>query len=97
MYDEINDYYNDVKNEVFLALVRAYFPNSEVQDRVIKRVYGGVKIKISFATAQAAVMPPHKTDYSNLAMKMMHDTAGLRFKDKEQMAEFFKDHYGVSL
>ena len=97
IHDLTNDLYTTLEPQILSALVRAYFSDPLRVDRILRHIYGSNEIKISFATEQAAIVPPASYDFSNMTMKIMHEMVGMKFKDKDAQRAYFQATYGISI
>lgn len=97
IHDLTNDLYTTMDAVVLTAMVKAYFSDPLRVDRILRHIYSGQEIKISFATEQAAIKPPADHDFSNMTMKIMHEMVGMKFKDKDAQRAYFQDTYGISI
>lgn len=97
IYDTLNDSYSSLEPPLLKALVRAHFRDPELAEKVLMAVFAARKVRVSFATGQAAVAPSPAYDFSALTLKTMFESYDLRFPTKEAQREHFWQVYGVQL
>jgi hypothetical protein len=95
LYDTLNDMYNVLEPAQLDALLFAHFVDEQQAQAVRVYLYSGNRVRVSFATGQAAVPPPVTHDFGALTLRRMHETKGVKFKTVEEQRAFFLAQYGV--
>lgn len=80
----------------FNALVKAYYaPKPELIEKVIHAVLNYRKVRIIPTAVMAGVLPLTEVNVEQLALKIMHITAGIEFDSPEQQRQFYIDNFGI--